>query len=600
MNPVDTLHDAGRTGGAAPSLGVASPFEIDPRVRYPRRDRSPTLKAYSHREHRASRTPNLEAQPVRRGPLSGAPLSPAPNGGPRDRLRDRSRDVRPWLSLRLPARCTRAGFRQADPVGATTDIAYRTCTTTYNPCRCTGRYRSSLPESGRTRLLAVTSCQTSSTSPRDVYPSRSTSAPSSLPLVCGEDLDAGVIDALSDWENRPTVGMYSWRHWRRATRRRSSPALHRHQSCCSRQCERRTAHPAVALAAPSNTFRACGPRQCALPDEVRGRCTIASITTNLTTSQTRPSATEAGSPRVPTMYSGMLHASDRDQYDVSSLRTSCSGGSAMPVEVLRSFEEAFDCIILEGYGLSETSPVASFNHPHAERKPGSIGTPVAGMEMRLVDDEGRDVGPLTRESSWARSSSRPTMRPRARSSPGMRSPLRPDRTLGQSIRPRKRGRLGMRAWASPPPRRRLGPHPRRSRAAARGRGRGGGGTVKSRAHRAHGTIRAHLDRLGHGHLRRTGRTTPGGEVAAGLPPEHAGGTSRARAASDQRDPRTPSPLPHARCRERSGKPRRYRPGRGGSVVRRGPDGDRRAEADLHLLSGFDDIPPRLSTGREVA
>ena len=94
---------------------------------------------------------------------------------------------------------------------------------------------------------------------------------------------------------------------------------------------------------------------------------------------------------VPTMYSGMLHAPDREQYDVSSLRSRVSGGSAMPVEVLRSFEEAFDCIILEGYGLSETSPVASFNHPHAERKPGSIGVPVAGMEMRLVDDEGGDV-----------------------------------------------------------------------------------------------------------------------------------------------------------------------------------------------------------------
>src|SRR3712207_8064406 len=53
--------------------------------------------------------------------------------------------------------------------------------------------------------------------------------------------------------------------------------------------------------------------------------------------------------------------------------------------------ETFGCIVLEGYGLSETSPVASFNHPHAERKPGSIGTPIRGVEMRLVDDEGRDV-----------------------------------------------------------------------------------------------------------------------------------------------------------------------------------------------------------------
>ncbi len=94
---------------------------------------------------------------------------------------------------------------------------------------------------------------------------------------------------------------------------------------------------------------------------------------------------------VPTMYSAMLHVPDRESYDVSSLRSCVSGGSAMPVEVLRNFEDAFGCIVLEGYGLSETSPVASFNHPHAERKPGSIGTPVAGMEMRLVDDQGEEV-----------------------------------------------------------------------------------------------------------------------------------------------------------------------------------------------------------------
>jgi long-chain acyl-CoA synthetase len=94
---------------------------------------------------------------------------------------------------------------------------------------------------------------------------------------------------------------------------------------------------------------------------------------------------------VPTMFTAMLHSPDRDRHDVSSLRLCVSGGSAMPVEVMRGFEEAFGCIVLEGYGLSETSPVASFNHPHAERKPGTIGTPIRGVEMRLVDDEGRDV-----------------------------------------------------------------------------------------------------------------------------------------------------------------------------------------------------------------
>jgi long-chain acyl-CoA synthetase len=94
---------------------------------------------------------------------------------------------------------------------------------------------------------------------------------------------------------------------------------------------------------------------------------------------------------VPTMFSAMLHQPDAARHDVSSLRLCVSGGSAMPVEVMRSFEETFGCIVLEGYGLSETSPVASFNHPHAERKPGSIGTPIAGVEMRLVDDDGKDV-----------------------------------------------------------------------------------------------------------------------------------------------------------------------------------------------------------------
>ncbi|TDW21879.1 long-chain-fatty-acid--CoA ligase [Kribbella kalugense] len=89
---------------------------------------------------------------------------------------------------------------------------------------------------------------------------------------------------------------------------------------------------------------------------------------------------------VPTMYSAMLGLPDRDKYDVSTLRTCVSGGAALPVEVLRGFEEAFGAIILEGYGLSETSPVASFNHPDAVRKPGSIGTPIEGVRMRVVDE----------------------------------------------------------------------------------------------------------------------------------------------------------------------------------------------------------------------
>jgi long-chain acyl-CoA synthetase len=94
---------------------------------------------------------------------------------------------------------------------------------------------------------------------------------------------------------------------------------------------------------------------------------------------------------VPTMYGAMLHAPDRADYDTSSMGLCASGGAAMPVELMRAFEAAFDCRILEGYGLSETSPVASFNHPDRERKPGSIGTPIRGVEMRVVDADDREL-----------------------------------------------------------------------------------------------------------------------------------------------------------------------------------------------------------------
>jgi long-chain acyl-CoA synthetase len=95
---------------------------------------------------------------------------------------------------------------------------------------------------------------------------------------------------------------------------------------------------------------------------------------------------------VPTMFSALLHDPAADTTDVSSLRVCVSGGAALPVEVLRSFEEQFGCVVLEGYGLSETSPVASFNHPDRERTPGSIGTPVEGVELKLIDDDGNEVG----------------------------------------------------------------------------------------------------------------------------------------------------------------------------------------------------------------
>jgi long-chain acyl-CoA synthetase len=94
---------------------------------------------------------------------------------------------------------------------------------------------------------------------------------------------------------------------------------------------------------------------------------------------------------VPTMYGALLHHPEREQYDTSALRTCITGGASMPVEVLRGFEDAFGAIVLEGYGLSETSPVASSNHPGGERLPGSIGSPIEGVEMKVVDENDKEV-----------------------------------------------------------------------------------------------------------------------------------------------------------------------------------------------------------------
>ncbi|GAA4242819.1 long-chain fatty acid--CoA ligase [Actinomadura meridiana] len=97
---------------------------------------------------------------------------------------------------------------------------------------------------------------------------------------------------------------------------------------------------------------------------------------------------------VPTMYWGLLthDTSDEDVATIrENLRVAVSGGSALPMEVLKGIRQKFGADILEGYGLSETSPVASFNRPDRPTKPGSIGLPVWGVEMKLIDEEGKAV-----------------------------------------------------------------------------------------------------------------------------------------------------------------------------------------------------------------
>ena len=94
---------------------------------------------------------------------------------------------------------------------------------------------------------------------------------------------------------------------------------------------------------------------------------------------------------VPTMYFALLHAPEVANFDLSSLRIANSGGASLPGEVLTTFEKKFGIVILEGYGLSETSPTASFNRSADERKFLSIGKPIWGVEMRILDDEDKPL-----------------------------------------------------------------------------------------------------------------------------------------------------------------------------------------------------------------
>jgi long-chain acyl-CoA synthetase len=116
---------------------------------------------------------------------------------------------------------------------------------------------------------------------------------------------------------------------------------------------------------------------------------------------------------VPTMYSALLHHPERESFNTSTLRVCVSGGASLPAEVLRGFEEAFGCTLLEGYGLSETSPVASSNRPDRERRPGSVGVPIDGVQIRIVDENGAEVpigargeivirGPNVMKGYWGR------------------------------------------------------------------------------------------------------------------------------------------------------------------------------------------------------
>jgi long-chain acyl-CoA synthetase len=98
---------------------------------------------------------------------------------------------------------------------------------------------------------------------------------------------------------------------------------------------------------------------------------------------------------VPTMYWALLKYVDETGSDISrvkeSMKVCTSGGAPMPVEVMRAFEEKFDVRVREGYGLSETSPLATFNHFEKPSKPGTVGQPIFGVDVRCFDDDDNEV-----------------------------------------------------------------------------------------------------------------------------------------------------------------------------------------------------------------
>ncbi len=98
---------------------------------------------------------------------------------------------------------------------------------------------------------------------------------------------------------------------------------------------------------------------------------------------------------VPRLFLGMLFHEGSEKYRTDSLRVCITGGAAMPPDFIPVFEQRFRVKIMEGYGLTEASPVSSFSRLDMPQKPGSIGIPIPGVEAKIVDEQGREVPPDT-------------------------------------------------------------------------------------------------------------------------------------------------------------------------------------------------------------
>jgi long-chain acyl-CoA synthetase len=98
---------------------------------------------------------------------------------------------------------------------------------------------------------------------------------------------------------------------------------------------------------------------------------------------------------VPTMYWALLKYAEENEYDLTPIaehmKVASSGGAPMPVELMQAFQEKFNVRVMEGYGLSETSPLATFNHFARPTKPGTVGQAILGVEVRCFDDDDNEV-----------------------------------------------------------------------------------------------------------------------------------------------------------------------------------------------------------------
>jgi len=109
-------------------------------------------------------------------------------------------------------------------------------------------------------------------------------------------------------------------------------------------------------------------------------------------------------PGVPTIYTAINNAHDLAKYDLSSIKLCISGAATLPVEVKRQFEAHTGCKLVEGYGLSEASPVVCCNPIYGLNKPGSIGLPIPGTEVRIMslDEPHRPLPAGERGELWVR------------------------------------------------------------------------------------------------------------------------------------------------------------------------------------------------------